>query len=82
MLPQTLPNGKLVLYEVWKKEPSGEVYRLFTERGYEWVFDRPLLLEYRLEHGGYPTNPEALVQRFFESMTGATFKNYPRDLFR
>jgi hypothetical protein len=82
LMPQTLPDGKLVLYEVWKKGPPGALRRLFTERGYEWVFELPLLLEDYLQQGGYPTNAHELIERFFKNMIGGTFKNYPRDMFR
>lgn len=82
VLPQRQADGQLALYEAWKKGPPGELRRLFTERGYEWVFELPLLLEYHLSEGGYPTEATALVQRFFKNMVGARFQNYPRDLFR
>jgi hypothetical protein len=80
--PHTAPDGRLILYEPWQKAPPGAYQRLFTERGYEWIFELPLLLEYSLIEGGYPTEPEALIARFFQSLHGTTFKNYPRQLFR
>jgi hypothetical protein len=82
LMPQTLPDGKIVLYEVWKKGPPGELRRLYTERGYEWVFELPLLLEDYLGQDGYPTDAQALIERFYKNMVGGIFKNYPRDMFR
>ena len=82
VVPQKHANGKLRLYEPWKKDPTGKLQRLFTERGYEWVFELPLLLEFHLEKDGYPTDSAELVERFYTGMIAASFKNYPRELFR
>jgi hypothetical protein len=82
LIPQRLADGKVVLFETWHKEPSGKWARLFTERGYEWVFEVPLLMNYHLSEDGYPTDPEELIRRFFDVMAGSEFKNYPREIFR
>jgi hypothetical protein len=82
MLPQKLADGKLVLFEPWQKDQTGKLSRLRTERGYEWVFEPPLLMQYHLSQDGYPTNANELIGRFFEIMHDAEFKNYPREIFR
>ena len=82
LLPQKQADGKLALFETWLKEPSGKWARLFTERGYEWVFEVPLLMNYHLSEDGYPNEAEELIRRFFSVMTGSEFKNYPREIFR
>ena len=82
LIPQKQADGKLALFETWLKEPSGKWARLFTERGYEWVFEVPLLMNYHLSEDGYPNEAEELIRRFFSVMTGSEFKNYPREIFR
>jgi hypothetical protein len=82
VLPQKLADGKLVLFELWQKDPTGKSVRLHTERGYEWVFEPPLLMNYHLSQDGYPTDASELTGRFFEIMHDAEFKNYPREIFR
>jgi hypothetical protein len=82
LLPQKQADGKLVLFEPWKKDPTGKSSRLHTERGYEWVFESPLLMNYHLSEGGYPTESNELIYRFFEIMHDSEFKNYPREIFR
>jgi hypothetical protein len=82
LLPQKQADGKLVLFEPWQKDPTGKSARLHTERGYEWVFEPPLLMNYHLSEDGYPTDAEELMRRFFDIMAGAEFKNYPREIFR
>jgi hypothetical protein len=81
--PQHLPNGGDTLYEVWHREETpGRNRRLLTERGYEIVFELPLLLERNLEENGKPVDINELILRFFREMRGETFRNYPRELFR
>lgn len=82
VLPRLRPDGKLTLYEEWARDTPSRFRRLLTERGFEVVFELPLLFEYHLEQEGYPTGPEELVGRFFEAMEGRPFKFYPRELFR
>lgn len=82
LLPQKLADGKLALFEPWHKDPTGKSVRLHTERGYEWVFEPPLLMNYHLSEDGYPTEANELIRRFFEIMHDAEFKNYPREIFR
>jgi hypothetical protein len=82
LLPQKLADGKLVLFETWHKDPTGKSARLHTERGFEWVFEPPLLMQYHLSEDGYPTDANELIYRFFDVMHGAEFKNYPREIFR
>ena len=82
LLPQKQASGKLVLFEPWQKDPTGTLSRLHTERGYEWVFEPPLLMQYRLSQDGYPVDANELISRFFEIMHDAEFKNYPREIFR
>jgi hypothetical protein len=82
VLPQKLADGKLVLFEPWQKDPTGKLSRLHTERGYEWVFEPPLLMQYHLSQDGYPTDANELIGRFYEIMHDAEFKNYPREIFR
>ena len=82
LIPQKQADGKLVLFETWQKDPSAKWARLFTERGYEWVFEVPLLINYHLSEDGYPTDSDELIRRFFNVMVGSEFKNYPRELFR
>jgi hypothetical protein len=82
LAPLHLPTGGYALYEVWHREPStaSRLRRLLTERGYEIVFELPLLLERKLEPmtGASST----LMTAFFEEMRDETFKNYPRELFK
>jgi hypothetical protein len=81
--PQHLPNGGDALYEVWHREESpGRDRRLLTERGYEIVFELPLLLERNLEENGKPADTNELISRFFREMRGETFRNYPKALFK
>ena len=75
-------GNKLTLFEQWQRVRLGRDYRLLTERGFEIVFEIPFLFEYYLEENGYPTQPNDLVKRFFEAMNGATFRLYPRALFK
>ena len=82
LIPQKQADGKLVLFETWQKDPSAKWARLFTERGYEWVFEVPLLINYHLSEDGYPNEAEELIRRFFSVMAGSEFKNYPREIFR
>ncbi len=82
LLPQKQANGQLVLFEAWHKDPTAKWARLHTERGYEWVFEQPLLMNYHLSEDGYPTDAEELIRRFFSIMGGSEFKNYPREIFR
>jgi hypothetical protein len=82
VLPRTRSDGKLTLYETWTRDTPSRFRRLLTERGYEIVFELPLLFEYSLEHEEYPTQPNELIRRFFEAMEGKSFKFYPRELFR
>jgi hypothetical protein len=82
VLPQKSADGKLVLFEPWQKDPTGKSVRLHTERGFEWVFEPPLLMNYHLSQDGYPTDASELTGRFFEIMHDAEFKNYPREIFR
>ena len=82
LAPLHLPTGGYALYEVWHREPStaSRLRRLLTERGYEIVFELPLLLERNLEP--VISNQSALMTKFFEEMKDETFKNYPRELFK
>ncbi len=82
LAPLHLPTGRYALYEVWHREPStaSRLRRLLTERGYEIVFELPLLLERTLELVRDDQN--ALVAGFFAEMKDETFKNYPRELFK
>jgi hypothetical protein len=82
LLPQKQADGKLVLFEPWLKDPTGKLARLHTERGFEWVFEPPLLMQYHLSQDGYPTDTNELIYRFFDIMYDAEFKNYPREIFR
>jgi len=82
ILPRIRPDGKLTVYEPWQRNAPSRFCRLLTERGYEIVFDLPFLFEYHLEQEGYPGEPEALIQRFFDGMVGGVFKFYPRELFK
>ena len=82
VLPQKQADGTLVLFETWQKDPTGKLSRLHTERGYEWVFEPPLLMNYHLSEDGYPTDANELIRRFFEIMHDSEFKNYPREIFR
>ena len=59
---------------------SSRLRRLLTERGYEIVFELPLLLERNLEP--VAGDQSALMTKFFAEMSGETFKNYPRELFK
>ena len=69
LAPLHLPTGGYALYEVW-----------LTERGYEIVFELPLLLERNLEPVMGDSN--TLIVGFFAEMKDETFKNYPRELFK
>ena len=82
LAPLHLPTGGYALYEVWHREPStsSRSRRLLTERGFEIVFELPLLLERNLEPVASDQN--ALISKFFAEMNGETFKNYPRELFK
>lgn len=82
LAPLHLPTGGYSLYEVWHREPSSSsrLRRLLTERGYEIVFELPLLLERNLEP--VMGNQDALIAGFFAEMKFETFKNYPRELFK
>ena len=82
LAPLHLPTGGYALYEVWHREPSpsSRLRRLLTERGYEIVFELPLLLERNLEPMIGDQN--ALMAGFFNDMKDETFKNYPRELFK
>jgi hypothetical protein len=82
ILPRTRPDGKLTVYEKWQRVGVSRSYRLLTERGHEIVFDLPFLFEYHLEQEGYPSQPEDLIQRFFDGMVGSVFYHYPRELFK
>lgn len=82
LAPLHLPTGGYALYEAWHREPatSSRLRRLLTERGYEIVFELPLLLERNLEPVRGDQN--ALMAGFFADMKFETFKNYPRELFK
>ena len=82
LAPLHLPTGGYALYEVWHREPSASsrLQRLLTERGYEIVFELPLLLERNLEP--VMGDSSALIAGFFNEMKFETFKNYPRELFK
>lgn len=82
LAPLHLPTGGYALYEVWHREPStaSRLRRLLTERGYEIVFELPLLLERNLEP--VMRDQDGLIAGFFKEMKDETFKNYPRELFK
>ena len=82
LAPLHLPTGGYALYEVWHREPStsSRLRRLLTERGYEIVFELPLLLERNLEP--VMRDQDGLIAVFFEEMKDEIFKNYPRELFK
>ena len=82
ILPRRQPDGKLIIYEKWPRIDPSRDHRLLTERGFEIVFELPLLLEYNLDLDGYPDQPAALIDRFFEQMVGEVFRHYPRELFK
>jgi hypothetical protein len=82
IVPRKQPDGKLVIYEQWKRVRPGRSSRLLTERGFEIVFEVPILFEYHLEQDGYPRDPQDLIERFFKVMSGEVFKNQPRELFK
>ena len=82
ILPRQSFSGKPTIYEKWQRVVPSRYHRLLTERGFEIVFELPLLFEYNLEQDGYPSGPAALMEIFFERMKGETFKHYPRELFK
>jgi hypothetical protein len=82
ILPHKQPDGKLVLYEQWKRVRPGRSSRLLTERSFEITFEAPILFEYHLEQDGSPHNPQELIERFFKAMVGEVFKHQPRALFK
>ncbi len=82
ILPHPQNNGQLALYEIWAKGPPGRLRRLFTERGFEAVFELPLLLEHQMKVDGYPSDATTLVKKFFAGMVGETFTIYPKTLFK
>ena len=82
LAPLHLPTGGYALYEVWHREPSASsrLRKLLTERGFEIVFELPLLLERNLEP--VMGDHSELIAGFFNEMKDETFKNYPRELFK
>ena len=82
LAPLHLPMGGYALYEVWHRDlsTSSRLRRLLTERGYEIVFELPLLLERNLEP--VMGDQSGLIAGFFAEMKDETFKNYPRELFK
>ena len=82
ILPRKQPDGNLVIYEQWRRVRPGRSSRLLTERGFEIIFEVPILFEYHLEQDGYPREPQELIERFFRAMVGEVFKHQPRELFR
>jgi hypothetical protein len=82
ILPRRQADGKPVIYEQWRRVRLGRASRLLTERGFEIVFEVPILFEYHLEQDGYPSEPQELIERFFKAMVGEVFQSYPRALFR
>jgi hypothetical protein len=82
ILPRKQPDGKLVIYEQWKRVRPGRSSRLLTERGFEIIFEVPILFEYHLEQDGYPVEAQDLIERFFKTMVGEVFKHQPRELFK
>jgi hypothetical protein len=82
ILPHKQADGKLVIYEQWKRVRLGRASKLLTERGFEIIFEVPILFEYHLEQDGYPSDAQDLIERFFKTMAGEVFQSYPRALFR
>ncbi len=81
VLPELRPDGKPIIYEAWQRVRRSRSSRLLTERGFELVFEVPILFEYHMERDGYPGTPEELIEEFFKEMKGEVFKHYPRALF-